>query len=390
MNESTSPLGNPSASLTASAISPAPIDITGAHATARVFAAELESSAHGQIRALCDQPFTAGSRIRVMPDCHAGKGCVVGLTMTVEGRVCPNLVGVDIGCGMEAVRFTPKKGLDFDKLDAFIRENIPSGFSVRSEAHERASGLELDALVCARHVDKHRAALSLGTLGGGNHFIEVAEGESSLWLIIHSGSRRLGLEVAGWYQKMAGEACKAQGIPYELSYLEGQTCADYLADMAVAQSYAAENRALMADLILRGLKWREEERFTTIHNYIDMMRGVLRKGAVSAREGERLLIPLNMRDGSLLCCGLGNPDWNQSAPHGAGRRLSRSEAKGAITLPEFRKAMRGIHSTCISRETIDESPMVYKDAEGIVAALGPTAEIVDRLRPLYNFKAGGE
>jgi len=189
---------------------------------------------------------------------------------------------------------------------------------------------------------------------------------------------------------MAGEACKGQGIPYELSYLEGQACADYLADMAVAQGYAAENRALMADLILRGLKWREEERFTTIHNYIDMMRGVLRKGAVSAREGERLLVPLNMRDGSLLCRGLGNPDWNESAPHGAGRRLSRSEAKGAITLPEFRKAMRGIHSTCISRETIDESPMAYKDAEVIVAALGPTAEIVDRLRPLYNFKAGGE
>jgi len=390
MNESTSPLGNPSATLTASTIFPAPIDITGAHATARVFAAELESSAHGQIRALCDQPFTAGSRIRIMPDCHAGKGCVVGLTMTVQGRVCPNLVGVDIGCGMEAVRFTPKKGLDFDKLDAFIRENIPSGFSVRSAAHERASGLELDSLVCARHVDKRRAALSLGTLGGGNHFIEIAEGESGLWLVIHSGSRRLGLEVAGWYQKMAGEACKAQGIPYELSYLEGQACEDYLADMAVAQSYAAENRALMADLILRGLKWREEERFTTIHNYIDLMCGVLRKGAVSAREGERLLTPLNMRDGSLLCRGLGNPDWNESAPHGAGRRLSRSEAKGAITLPEFRKAMRGIHSTCISRETIDESPMAYKDAEAIVAALGPTAEIVDRLRPLYNFKAGGE
>ena len=390
MNESTSPLGNLSASLTASTISPAPIEITGVHATARVFAVELESSALGQIRTLCDQPFTDGSRIRVMPDCHAGKGCVVGLTMTVQGRLCPNLVGVDIGCGMEAVRFSPKKGLDFDKLDAFIRENIPSGFSVRSEAHERASGLELDSLVCARHVDKRRAALSLGTLGGGNHFIEVAEGESGLWLVIHSGSRRLGLEVAGWYQKMAGEACKAQGIPYELSYLEGQACEDYLADMAVAQSYAAENRALMADLILRGLKWREEERFTTIHNYIDMMRGVLRKGAVSAREGERLLIPLNMRDGSLLCRGLGNDDWNQSAPHGAGRRLSRSEAKGAITLPEFRKAMRGIHNTCISRETIDESPMAYKDAEGIVAALGPTAEIVDRLRPLYNFKAGGE
>jgi len=390
MNESTSPLGNPSASLTASTVSPTPIEITGLHATARVFAAELESSAQGQIRTLCDQTFTAGSRIRVMPDCHAGKGCVVGLTMTVEGLVCPNLVGVDIGCGMEAVRFIPKKGLDFDKLDAFIRENIPSGFSVRSDAHERASGLELDALVCARHVDKRRAALSLGTLGGGNHFIEVAEGESGLWMVIHSGSRRLGLEVAGWYQKMAGEAFKGQGIPYELSFLEGQDCADYLADMAVVQSYAAENRALMADLILRGLKWREEERFATIHNYIDIKRGVLRKGAVSAREGERLLIPLNMRDGSLLCRGLGNPDWNESAPHGAGRRLSRSEAKGAITLPEFRKAMRGIHSTCISRETIDESPMAYKDTEGIVAALGPTAEIVDRLRPLYNFKAGGE
>ena len=387
MNESTSPLKNPSAS---PSTFPAPIEISGLHATARVFAAELESSAQGQIRALCDQPFAAESRIRVMPDCHAGKGCVVGLTMTVEGRVCPNLVGVDIGCGMEAVRFTPKKGLDFDKLDAFIRENIPSGFSVRSEAHERAGGLDLDALVCSRHVDKRRAALSLGTLGGGNHFIEVAQGGSGLWLVIHSGSRRLGLEVAGWYQKMAGEACKAQGIPYELSYLERQACADYLADMAVAQSYAAENRALMADLILRGLKWREEERFTTIHNYIDIERGVLRKGAVSAREGERLLIPLNMRDGSLLCRGLGNDEWNESAPHGAGRRLSRSEAKGAITLPEFRKAMRGIHSTCINRETIDESPMAYKDAEGIVAALGPTAEIVDRLRPLYNFKAGGE
>lgn len=367
-----------------------PIEISGSYTTARVFAAELESSAQGQIRALCDQPFAYGSRIRVMPDCHAGKGCVVGLTMTVQDCVCPNLVGVDIGCGMEAVRFTPKKGLDFDKLDAFIRENIPSGFSVRSEAHDRAGNLELDSLICGRHVDKRRAALSLGTLGGGNHFIEVAEGESGLWLIIHSGSRRLGLEVAGWYQKMAGEACKEQNIPYELSFLEGQSCADYLADMAVAQNYASENRTLMADLILRGLKWREEERFTTIHNYIDLEHSVLRKGAVSAREGERLLIPLNMRDGSLLCRGLGNDDWNQSAPHGAGRRLSRSEAKGAITLPEFRKAMLGIHSTCISRETIDESPMAYKNADSIVNAIGPTAEIVERLRPLYNFKAGGE
>ena len=367
-----------------------PIEISGAHVTARVFAAELESSAQGQIRALCDQPFSAGSRIRVMPDCHAGKGCVVGLTMTVEGRVCPNLVGVDIGCGMEAVRFTPKKALDFDRLDAFIRENIPSGFSVRSEAHDRAGNLDLDSLICGRHVDKRRAALSLGTLGGGNHFIEVAEGESGLWLIIHSGSRRLGLEVAGWYQKMAGEACKEQNIPYELSFLEGQSYADYLADMAVAQNYASENRTLMADLILRGLKWREEERFTTIHNYIDLEHSVLRKGAVSARDGERLLIPLNMRDGSLLCRGLGNDDWNQSAPHGAGRRLSRSEAKGAITLPEFRKAMRGIHSTCISRETIDESPMAYKNADSIVNTIGPTAEIVERLRPLYNVKAGGE
>ena len=367
-----------------------PIEITGVHATARVFAAELESSAQGQIRALCDQPFAAGSRIRVMPDCHAGKGCVVGLTMTVEGRVCPNLVGVDIGCGMEVVRFSTKKGLDFDRLDAFIREKIPSGFSIRNEPHDRASDLDLDSLICGRHVDKRRAALSLGTLGGGNHFIEVAEASSGLWLVIHSGSRRLGLEVAGWYQKMAGETCKERGIPYELSYLEGQACEDYLADMAIAQNYAAENRALMADLILRGLKWREEERFTTIHNYIDIEHGVLRKGAVSARDGERLLIPLNMRDGSLLCRGLGNADWNESAPHGAGRRLSRSEAKGAITLPEFRKAMRGIHSTCISRETIDESPMAYKESEGIIAAIGPTAEIVERLYPLYNFKAGGE
>ena len=364
--------------------------ITGSHNSAVIYADDIGSSAEGQIKALCEQRFVEGSSIRIMPDCHAGKGCVVGFTMTVHGKVCPNLVGVDIGCGMEAVRFKARKGLDFDKLDNFIRENIPSGFHIRDKAHPRAGDLPLDSLVCGRHVDRDRAALSLGTLGGGNHFIEVARGESGLWLIIHSGSRHAGVEVASWYQKMASEACKAQGIPYELSFLEGNACEDYLADMHATQAYAHENRTLMADLILKGMKWSEEERFTTVHNYIDEVDGILRKGAVSAREGEPLLIPLNMRDGSLLCRGKGNAEWNFSAPHGAGRRMARTEAKNSITLPEYRKAMKGIHTSCVNRDTIDEAPMAYKDSGDIISRIGDTADIMDRLMPLYNFKAGGD
>jgi len=363
--------------------------IKGSCNSAVIYADNIGPSAEGQIRALCNQAFSLDSNIRIMPDCHAGKGSVVGLTMTIKDKICPNLVGVDIGCGMEAIRFRPRKELDFDSLDAFIHKNIPAGGRIREKAHPRFETLTLSELKIARHVNMQRSARSLGTLGGGNHFIEVAKGDTGYWLIIHSGSRYTGVEVAGWYQKMAWELCPDSDAPFELAWFDGDVCSDYLHDMDLTQGYAAENRNLIADIIIKGMKWSVEERFTTVHNYIDIATRILRKGAISAGEGEQILIPLNMRDGSLLCRGMGNSEWNFSAPHGAGRRMTRTEAKGSFTLPEYKKAMKGIYSSCINRETIDESPMAYKSAQDIICRIHETAEIIDTLVPLYNFKAGG-
>ena len=396
------------------------IELQGKYATAKVFTDVVDSASVGQVIALLNQPYAEGSRVRMMPDIHAGAGCTVGTTMTIGDKVCPNLVGVDIGCGMETVRLKEKR-MELQKLDKLIRAEIPSGFAIRSKAHRYANEIDLEELRCARHVDLLRAEKSMGTLGGGNHFIEAnKDDEGNLYLVIHSGSRRLGLEIANFYQEAGFKALnsrkeesdaliadlKRQGrereiesvlrelksrpvnIPKPLAYLEGWLLEDYLHDMAIAQRYADLNRKAMMDTLLKGMGLKAADRFTTIHNYIDLEAGILRKGAVSAKAGERLLIPINMRDGSLICTGLGNEDWNCSAPHGAGRLMSRSEAKESFTVHEFKKQMEGIYTTSVGAATLDECPMAYKSMADILDNIGPTAQIVDVIKPIYNFKAG--
>lgn len=365
------------------------ITIENAYNTAVVFAEEIDSGAEGLIRALCGSPLSAGCSIRIMPDVHAGRGCAVGTTMTLTDKAAPGLVGVDIGCGMSVYKIRSKK-TELQKLDKLVHNCIPAGRSVRLKAHRFAENTDLDSLQCGHHVQKDKALCSIGTLGGGNHFIELDKGaDGSYWLIIHSGSRRLGAEVAGFYQKEAF-ADAPEGIPYEFAYAKGALLRDYLHDMRITQDFAELNRRAMASELVKAMKWDVEDYFSCVHNYIDVERMLLRKGAVSAQRGERVLVPLNMRDGCLLCVGKGNPDWNYSAPHGAGRLLSRTEAKQSFTVSQYKKEMAGIYSTSVSRETLDESPMAYKPAASILSQIEPTLEITERLLPVYNFKAGEE
>lgn len=366
------------------------ITINGQYATAIIYTDSLENGAIGQLTALCNLPFVEGAKLRIMPDAHAGVGCVIGTTMTVNGKIVPNLVGVDIACGMEVINLG-KCRMDFSKLDIVIRTAVPSGFSLRQKAHRFAEEWDISELSCAKILQKDKVSKSIGTLGGGNHFIEIAQDGNSgeYYLIIHSGSRNPGLQVAAYHQKLAGEN-REPGIPYELAYLTGDMFAAYVHDMAVMRLFADLNRKAIADEILKGMKWKAQGAFTTVHNYLDTETMILRKGAVSAQKGEKLLIPMNMRDGSLLCEGLGNPEWNYSAPHGAGRLCSRSDAKNRFTLTQFKQDMEGIFSSCISRKTIDESPQAYKPMQEILAHIGDTVNILSILKPVYNFKAGGE
>lgn len=363
--------------------------ISGKFVEAKVFASELETSAKVQLAMLCDQPFAAPSTIRIMPDAHAGAGCVVGTTMTIHDAIVPNLVGVDIGCGMEVVkldRFSP----DFRKLDTVIRENVPSGFALRDKPHRFASEWDMFELFAYHVLDEGKVKRSIGTLGGGNHFIEVAQDEEggSTYLIIHSGSRNPGLVIANYYQNAAIESREDESIPKALAPLRGEDFECYLHDMTIMQEYADWNRRAIADSILKGMKWKEADRFSTIHNYVDVGSMILRKGAVSAMDGETLLIPMNMRDGSLLCTGKSNPDWNFSAPHGAGRIMSRGESRKTFTLTQFKTDMDGIWTTCVSAETIDENPRAYKPMQEIINHIGPTVDIEAVLKPIYNYKAG--
>lgn len=400
------------------------LQVRGKYNTAKIFTDVVDEASIAQVQLLCNQAFTENSRIRLMPDVHAGAGCTVGTTMTITDKVVPNLVGVDIGCGMETARLGEKE-LDLQALDRLIYARIPSGFAIREKAHPYAAKTDLKSLCCYGEINALRAEKSVGTLGGGNHFIEAdRDSEGNLYLVVHSGSRRLGLEVAGYYQNAGYEALnksspadvralidglKAQGkekqiesavkklrhtkrtaIPRELCYVEGELFRQYLHDMRIVQRFALLNRQAIMDEIVRGLGLRVAERFTTIHNYIDTDAMILRKGAVSARAGERLLIPINMRDGSLLCTGKGNQDWNESAPHGAGRLMSRTKAKQAFTVGAFQKEMEGIYTTSVGKSTLDECPMAYKDMADIVENIGPTARIDAVIKPVYNFKAGEE
>ena len=400
------------------------IEIQGKYNSAKIFTEVVDDASLAQVKLLCDQSFTAGSRIRLMPDIHAGAGCTIGTTMTITDRVVPNLVGVDIGCGMETVRLRETR-LELQKLDKLIQAQIPSGFDIRATPHPYLEQIDLSSLCCARHVDLRRAERSIGTLGGGNHFIEVdRDEEGALYLVVHSGSRHLGVEVAKYYQEAGYKALsspdkadvdaliarlKEEGreqdiqqelsrlkasastdIPRALAYVSGELFTQYIHDMKLVQQFAALNRQAMVREIVRGMKLHIEEQFTTIHNYIDTDQMILRKGAVSAAAGEQLLIPINMRDGSLLCRGKGNPDWNFSAPHGAGRLMSRAQARQSFTVSAFKKEMADIYTTTVGKATLDECPMAYKDMKDILDNIGPTAEVEKIIRPIYNFKAGEE
>lgn len=366
--------------------------VEGRYNTAKVYTEVVEEVALAQIKTLCDQEYTKDLRIRIMPDVHAGAGCTIGTTMTIRDAVVPNLVGVDIGCGMETMKLC-NKHLELGKLDKLIYEKIPSGFQIREKEHKLNDEIDLTELRClkAGKINLDRAVRSLGTLGGGNHFIEVdRDEEGAFYLVIHSGSRHLGLEVAGFYQEQARQSLNGCSIPKALAYCQGELLHDYIHDMKIVQRFAMLNRKAMADELIRGMKFKVEEEFTTIHNYIDTDDMILRKGAVSAKAGEKLLIPINMRDGSLICTGKGNEDWNFSAPHGAGRLMSRRKAKESYTVSEFKKQMAGIFTTSVNAQTLDECPMAYKGMEDIVDNIGETARIEKVIKPVYNFKAGEE
>lgn len=397
-----------------------PMTIVGKYNTALIFTEEVEEGALNQIKRLCNfEPFK-DSKIRIMSDVHMGIGCTIGTTMTITDKVVPKMVGVDIGCGMRTVCLAAKS-INYRKLDEFIHANIRSGLAVRSTKHLYNRDIDLGELRCKKHVDLDRAEKSIGTLGGGNHFIEIDRDDAdNLYLVVHSGSRHLGVEVAEYYQKaalarlkdgdkaaqrMLIEQMKAEGrdgdiqdalpdmaqkpvnVPPDLAYVEGDLLENYLHDMRITQRFASLNRQAIADDIVNGLGMGKIDEFETVHNYIDLEHRILRKGAVSAQKGERLLIPLNMRDGSLLCVGKGNEDWNCSAPHGAGRKLSRSTAKHSLSLAEYQKQMEGIYTTSVNMGTLDESPMAYKSMYDITRNVRPTVTVVERIRPTYNFKA---
>ena len=402
------------------------LEIRGKIATAVCYAKVIDESAIAQIHTMCDYELTEGSRVRIMPDVHAGAGCTIGTTMTVLDKVCPNIVGVDIGCGMYTVRLADRE-LDFERIDEAVH-SIPSGMNVRES---KAEEFGLKDLRCYEALkDIPRLECSLGTLGGGNHFIEIDRTSGGEYcLVIHSGSRNLGKQVADHYQRMAvgrfsdksrilqermnvvrtykeqgreteiSEALKqlmlgygsmSVSVPEALCWLEGAGLQDYLHDVGICQRFARRSREIMAETILRKTGMTASESFHTIHNYIDTDEMILRKGAIAAHKGEKVLIPINMRDGSVIAVGKGNPEWNCSAPHGAGRIMSRSRAKDSIHLEEYRKAMEGIYSTSVNESTLDEAPMAYKSLEDIIDVIGDSVDIIEIMKPVYNFKAGDE
>lgn len=401
------------------------IEIKGKYNECKVFTDDIDETTINQLTTLLNQDFVRGSKIRIMPDTHAGKGCVIGTTMTVTDKVVPDLVGVDEGCGILSIKLKDKN-IDLPNLDRVIHEYVPAGFNIHDSAIAESHAGDILA-----PIDVGKAFRSLGTLGGGNHFIELdIDSRGDYWLVIHSGSRHLGIEVCEYYQNLAYENLKVKAhegktmrdltkelvkeyveagrqkeishalekmrsdysktnvsIPFDLAYLEGQSMKDYLHDMKIAQGHARINRRTIAEQIIEHACLTPVDSFDTVHNYIDTDNMILRKGSISAQKGERVIIPLNMRDGSLICVGKGNPDWNYSAPHGAGRVMSRSKARDVFSMDEYREVMKGIYSTSVNPGTIDENPFVYKPAGEIIDNIQDTVEIVDIIRPVYNFKA---
>ena len=399
------------------------LEIKGKVNTAICYASVIENDAIEQIQRMCDYEFTAGSKVRIMPDVHAGKGCTIGTTMTVIDKAVPNVVGVDIGCGMYTVNLGNIE-IDFEKLDE-VCHFIPSGMNVWQGRHEN---FDLQKLRCFRELkDSRRLERSLGTLGGGNHFVEVDKAsDGTKYLVIHTGSRNLGTQVAEIYQKLAVDlnrgmedyfeqrneiirTYKEQGrrseiqaalkeiawkkangptsIPEDLCYLYGKYFEDYLADVEICQQFAKRNREIIAEIILEKCGLTAIDAFHTIHNYIDTEEMILRKGAIAAHKGEKVLIPINMRDGSVLADGKGNPEWTYSAPHGAGRVMSRAGARKSLALDEYQKEMEGIYTTSVNEYTLDEAPMAYKSLNDIIDIIGESVDVIEVLKPIYNFKA---
>lgn len=386
------------------------LTIKGKYNTATVYTDILTDSTVGQIMTLCNQKFAQDAKIRIMPDTHSGSSSVIGTTMTIKDQVVPNLVGVDIGCGLNVTKFRKGVKLNFDKLDRIIRNRIPSGHHSHSKP---LYSFPLENIQAPIH--RRWALRSLGTLGGGNHFIEVNEGSDGFYLVIHSGSRVLGKEIAEYHQEIAyqkltkmrqdlKQQAKAANdpdekadlnrqreeikIPYDLSYVSNQDLENYLSDMQIAQQYAALNRQSMAQTILKAMKWEKQviESFDSPHNYIDLKHMILRKGAASARKNEKMIVPLNMKDGSIIGVGKGNDEWNQSGTHGAGRTMSRSQARASIRLENYQHMMRHVWTTSVSKKTLDEAPKAYKSKKQLLANLHETMEVKEIIRPLYNFK----
>lgn len=395
--------------------------IIGKQNEAVVYGNIIEDSAIEQIKTLCDQSFAKHSKIRIMPDVHTGIGCTIGMTMTITDKIVPNIVGVDIGCGMYTICIG-KEPIDMEKLDAVVH-TIPSGKAVWEGRQKK---FDLEVLNCYRNLkDTKRLQRSIGTLGGGNHFIEIDKTKNGVqYMVIHTGSRNLGKQVAQYYQSIAIDLqrgkeeyfqkkeemivqYKKEGrrkelqqalkqitwtpkqleIPEELCFLYGKYSNEYLQDVAVCQQFARENRELIAQKIIEKMAWQTTEAFHTEHNYIDVNEKIVRKGAISAKKGEKVLIPINMRDGSILAVGKGNEEWNCSAPHGAGRLFSRGEAKKRFTLEQYQKEMEGVYTTSVTEKTLDESPMAYKTLENILQVIEQTVDVIEVIKPIYNFKA---
>lgn len=402
------------------------LEIKGNKNTAICYAKVIEDGAVQQIRRMCDYELAEGSRIRIMPDVHAGKGCTIGTTMTVTDKVCPNIVGVDIGCGMYTVQLADTN-LDFERMDEACHY-IPSGMNVWEGRQEKFDLSDLRSYCSLK--DTKRLGRSLGTLGGGNHFIEVDRStDGTFYLVIHSGSRNLGKQVAEHYQQLAIDlhagkedyyirrdeiirsykeegrrseiqqalknlekeyTAKNPDVPEDLCWLHGSFLEDYLHDVEICQQFALRSREKMAEILLERTGMTAVSSFHTIHNYIDTREMILRKGAIAAHAGEKVLIPINMRDGSVIATGKGNPEWNYSAPHGAGRVMSRAAARASVNLEDYRKSMEGIYTTSVNKNTIDEAPMVYKSLEDIISVISESVDIVDIMKPVYNFKAADD